>query len=158
MRTRRTPRPTRINRPSGPINPFELFLLAICAVQGWAILSHTAQPPSLLALLPPALRFLEGFLLLAGGVLSVSGLTWLNPLTGIEIKRIGLVAAGGATLAYGIAILIVNPAAGFLPAVTNIAFALACAVRIRQVSQALTAARGRIHSMRPPGGGDGDHR
>jgi hypothetical protein len=156
VRTRR-PR-LALNRPTGRINPFELFLLAVCAVQGWGILSHTAQPPSLLTLLPPTLRLLEGVLLLVGGVLSVSGLTWPNPFTGVEIKRIGLVAAGGATLAYGVAILIVSPAGGFLVAATNLAFALACAVRIWQVSQDLNQARGRIRSMRTPGGGDGDNR
>lgn len=140
-----------VARPAGPVNPFEAFLLAICAVQGWAILSRTAQPPSLLALLPPGLRIVEGVLLLAGGVLSVSGLYWLNPLTGIEIKRVGLVCAGGATLAYGVAILVVNPVGGFVVAVTNLGFAAACAVRIWQVSRALRSARGRIRGMRDTG-------
>lgn len=138
-------------RPAGPPNPFETFLLAVCAVQGWAVLSHAARPPSVQALMPPWLRVIWGLLLLAGGILSVSGLYWTNPFTGIEIKRVGLLAAAGGTLAYAVALLTIGTA-GILAAATNLGFAIACVVRIWQVTRALEAARGRMTAMRPPGG------
>jgi hypothetical protein len=150
------PRHSRL-RPTGPPNPFEVFLLAICAVQGWAVLTHIAEPTSLQALLPPWLRVMWGLLLLAGGVLSVSGLYWFDQFTGVEIKRVGLLCAAGGTLAYGAALLTIGPT-GFVVAATNIAFALACIVRVVQVTRALKAARGRITAMRPPRRTDGEPR
>lgn len=142
------------SRPAGPVNPFEVWLLTACVIQGLVVLTHTARPPSVQALLPPWLRLLWGVLLLVGGVLSVAGLYWPDPFTGIEIKRVGLVLAAAGVLAYGVALLAVGPN-GYLAAATNIAFAFACAVRVYQVSQALTAARGRIAAMRPPRRNDG---
>jgi hypothetical protein len=144
-------------RPAGPANPFEVYLLAACIVQGYAVLTKVAQPHSLQDLLPPWLRLMWGALLLIGGVLSVGGLYWIDPLTGIEVKRVGLVAAGGGTLAYGIALILFGPP-GFVGAATCIAFSLACAVRIWQVTRALNQARGRITAMQPSGGVNGDSR
>jgi hypothetical protein len=142
-------------RPAGPANPFETLVLAACATSGWAVLSHTAQPTSLQALLPPWLRVAWGALLLVGGLLTVFGLYWPDHFTGIEIKRVGLVAAAAATLAYGTALLTIGPV-GFVAATGNIATGIACIVRVVQVSRALTAARGRMTAMRPPRRGDGD--
>ena len=156
-RPRVGPHPNQRLRPAGPPNPFEAFLLAVCAVQGWAVLTNTAQPPSVQALLPPWLRTVWGVLLLTGGVLSVSGLYWTDPFTGVEIKRVGLVAAAGGTLAYGVALLTVG-SPGLLASATNFGFAAACIVRTWQVSRALNAARGRIAAMRDPGRGDGESR
>jgi hypothetical protein len=144
-------------RPAGPANPFEVYLLGACIVQGYAVLTRVAQPHSLQDLLPPWLRLMWGALLLIGGVLSVGGLYWIDPLTGIEVKRVGLVAAGGGTLAYGIALLAFGPQ-GFVAAATCIAFSIACVVRVRQVTRALNQARGRITAMQPSGGVNGESR
>jgi hypothetical protein len=144
-------------RPAGPANPFEVYLLGACIVQGYAVLTRVAQPRSLQDLLPPWLRLVWGALLLVGGVLSVGGLYWIDPLTGIEVKRVGLVCAGGGTLAYGLALIALGPV-GFVGAATCIAFSIACVVRVRQVSRALNQARGRITAMQPRGGVDGESR
>jgi hypothetical protein len=146
-----TPDPTIDPRvsPAGPANPFETLVLAACATSGWAVLSHTAQPTSLQALLPPWLRVVWGALLLVGGVLTVVGLYWRDHFTGIEIKRVGLIAAAAATLAYGTALLTIGPP-GFVAAAGNLATGLACIVRVWQVTHALKAARGRMRDMRAP--------
>jgi hypothetical protein len=149
-RAARAPR----ERPAGDVNPFEVYLLGACVVQGYAVLSHVAEPHSLQDLLPPWLRIMWGALLLIGGALSVGGLYWLDPFTGIEVKRVGLVCAGGGTFAYGLALVALGPT-GFVAAATCIAFTIACVVRVKQVSRALNAARGRITAMRPSGGSDG---
>lgn len=138
-----------IGRPAGPVNPFELYLLAVCALQGWVVLTNIANPPSVQAVLPPILRILWGSLLLIGGVFSVSGLYWWHPFTGIEIKRVGLVAAAGGTLTYGIALIFLGPI-GYVGAAYNLFFCTACIVRVGQVSRALTHARRRVKAMREP--------
>lgn len=144
------PRLERIGRPAGPVNPFELYLLAVCALQGWAVLTHVAQPPSLQLALPPTLRLVWGALLLIGGVFSVSGLYWWDPFTGIEVKRVGLISAAAGTLAYAVAVISYAGSMGFLGAAYNVFFAAACIVRVRQVTRALKAARGRVEAMRVP--------
>jgi hypothetical protein len=148
-----------LERPLGVPNPFETYLLGACVIQGYAVLSRIAQPQSVQALLPPWLRILWAVLLLIGGALAVSGLYWRDPLTGIEIKRVGLVAAGGGTCAYGVALMFFGPQ-GLVAAMTCLAFAVACMVRVRQATKALNRARGRITAMRPPpsGGVNGESR
>lgn len=143
------PEPIRPARPTGPVNPFEVFLLAACSVQGWAVLTRITQPQSVALLLPMWLQYMWGFLLLTGGVLSVSGLYWTDPFNGIEIKRVGLCAAAGGTGAYGVAVLALGPN-GIVAGVTSLAFTFACGVRIMQVTRALKEARARIAAMRPP--------
>lgn len=156
-RTDQTPPIDPRIRPAGPANPFETLVLAACATSGWAVLSHTAQPTSLQALLPPWLRVAWGILLLVGGLLTVFGLYWRDHWTGIEIKRVGLVAAATATLAYGTALLTIGPV-GFVAAAGNLATGIACIIRVWQVTNALKAARGRMESMRITRSSDGDPR
>lgn len=154
----RRPRST-INRPAGPINPFELYLLAVCAIQGIAVLARIARPTSIeTALTPPAgLRIIWAALLIVGGVAGVAGLLWTDPFTGIEVKRIGLIAAGFGTLAYGVALLAFGPQ-GWFAAAFNLAFTIACITRTIQVTRRLTAARTQVAQLRtraPRGGSHG---
>lgn len=116
-------------------------MFAACVVQGTALLTGAARPTSIEQALPMALRVVWATLLLLGGVAVLLGLYWPgSPMTGIEIKRPGLVAAGGAALAYGLALLPFG-AAGMVVAITNVSFALACAVRVWQVTRRVRAVR-----------------
>lgn len=131
-------------RPAGPANPFEGFLLAVVALQGFLVLSGLSKPASMVALLPPAFRVIWGLLLLAGGLMSLFGLYWPGSVfTGCEIKRVGLIAAGFGAFAYGIALLTIGPTA-YLAASTSLVFSIACLVRHWQVGRALRQARYRI--------------
>lgn len=157
--SRRRPPRTSIDRPAGPINPFELYLLAVCAIQGVAVLLRVVRPASIeTALSPPAgLRVMWAILLIVGGVAGTAGLLWADPFTGVEIKRIGLIAAGFGTLAYGAALIAFGPQ-GWFAAGFNLAFAAACAVRTIQVTSRLTAARTQVAHLRthtPRSGGHG---
>jgi hypothetical protein len=146
------PTPKRRNRPTGDPNPFEAFLLGVCAIQGWSVLAGTSTPTALQASLGPTLRFAWAFLLLAGGIAAVAGLYWPgNVITGVEIKRVGIVATGLATLAYGVALLLLGPV-GLNVALLNFAFSTACFTRTVQVTRRIRGARRRIVAARDPEG------
>lgn len=137
-----------IDRPTGPPNPFESYLLVICIAQGCAVIFGYARPPSIQAALPGWLRGVWGVLLLIGGLAAVIGLYWpWDALDAILIKRVGLLAAAGGTLAYGVALLSLG-SAGFVAAVFNLGFALACLVRASQITRALNKFRSDMQSIR----------
>lgn len=137
-----------IDRPTGPANPFESYLLVICVAQGFAVTFGIARPPSIEILLPNSLRFLWGVLLLFGGLAAVLGLHWpWDAIDSILIKRVGLIAAGGGTLAYGAALLTLGPVA-YIAAAFNVGFALACFMRAIQVTAALHRFRADLSAIR----------
>jgi hypothetical protein len=132
----------------GDPNPFEAYMFAACVLQGFAVLVGAARPTSIEQAVPLALRVVWAGLLLIGGAAVLAGLYWPgNPLTGVEIKRPGLVAVGGATLAYGVA-LVPFGAAGMVVAIANVSFAIACAVRVRQVTRRVRAVRSHLVDAR----------
>lgn len=134
-------------RPAGDPNPFEAYLLGAAVVQGAVVLIGWARPTSIELALPLLLRILWAGLLLTGGAVALLGLYWPNPLTGIEIKRPGLVAVGTATLTYGIALVPLGPA-GLVAATANVAFALACGVRVWQVTRRVNEVRAHLVASR----------
>lgn len=136
-------------RPAGPANPFEGFLLLVCAIQGFLVQTGAAKPTSILALLPNGFRLMWAGLLFFGGLVALSGLYWPgNPFTGVEVKRVGLLACAFPTLAYSLVLFSLGNAA-FVVATQSLLFAAACFWRIYQVSQALKAARQRINDTEP---------
>lgn len=141
-----------LDRPAGPPNPFESYLLVICVAQGFAVVFGYTRPASIDALLPPVLRLVWGSLLLIGGIAAVVGLYWPgDALDSILIKRVGLLAAGGGTLAYGVALMTLGPPA-FIASLFNLCFTLACYVRAAQVTRALNRFRNEMKIIRnaPP--------
>lgn len=138
-----------IDRPAGPANPFEAFLLIVCILQGLGVLTGTARSAAMTALLPHPMRIAWAVLLLFGGTLAVAGLYWpWDPIDAIFIKRLGLIAAGGGTFAYGVAIITSVGPPGFIVAASNLGFALACADRVYQVSVALQRFRAHVGSAK----------
>lgn len=126
-----------MDRPTGPANPFEAGLLIVCLVQGAGVLSRVAQPNSIQASLGPTLRLVWAGLLFLGGAASIIGLWWpWDPIDGVLIKRVGLLAAAGGTLAYGLALAFIGPP-GFVAALYNLGFATVCLIRAWQVTVAL---------------------
>lgn len=131
-------------RPAGPANPFEAFLLAVIALQGFLVLAGLSKPASIVSLLPNTFRIIWALLMLVGGVTSLAGLYWPGtPFTGCEVKRVGLIASGFGALAYGVALLSLGSSA-WVAASTSFFFASACVVRHWQVGRALRQARYRI--------------
>lgn len=136
-------------RPAGPANPFEGFLLFVAVIQGFLVLSGTAKPTSLLALLPDGFRLMWAGLLFFGGMVSLAGLYWPgNPFTGVEVKRVGLLACAFPTLAYALALFNLG-SVGIVAGTQSLLFAAACFWRIHQVGRALNSARQRINDTEP---------
>lgn len=136
----------------GPLdpNPFESFLLFIAVLQGWLVLSGVAQPTALQQVLGTNLRILWASLLLFGGAVALAGLHWpADLMTGFEVKRVGLLACGTATLTYGLALLMLGPQ-GYVAAVIQVAFAAACFVRIAQVTRRIRRVRAHLVAAREP--------
>jgi predicted MFS family arabinose efflux permease len=142
-------RPRRhLDRPAGPPNPFESFLLGVCVVQGAAAVIGFSQPAAFEGSFPPWVHRAWGVILLLGGVAAVVGLYWPgDPVDGVLIKRVGLVALAGVTIAYGIAGL-ATPTRLFVGATFNLAFGIACIIRIRQVTAAISALRRQLRGLR----------
>lgn len=133
-------------------NPFESFLLGICALQGYLVLSGIAHPSSLQAVLGPNLRIAWASLLLFGGAVALAGLHWpADLMTGFEIKRVGLFACGTATLIYGLALALLGPQ-GYAVAVIQLGFSIACFARIVQVTHRIRRVRCHLVAARNPEG------
>jgi hypothetical protein len=136
-------------------NPFEAFLLLAAAVQGAAALLRIAQPTSIAQALPPSLRVIWAILLLIGGLFTLTGLGWPgDPFTAVEIKRVGLIAAGSGAVVYGMAASLLG-APGVAVSVYNLAFAAACYWRTVQLTIRLRAVRQVLTAVRHLGNGDG---
>lgn len=136
-------------RPAGPANPFEGFLLFVCVLQGFMVLSGAAKPASILTLLPYGFRTVWAGLLLFGGLIALAGLYWPgNPFTGVEVKRVGLLTCAFPTLAYSLALFGLG-SIGFVAGTQSLIFAAACFWRVLQVTQALKEARHRINGVEP---------
>lgn len=157
------PRPRRQLRPLGEPNPFEVYLLLASVLVGVLVLAHGAAPASITSLLPPWLRTIWAVMLCCGGVTALAGLYWPGaPFTGVEVKRVGLSAVAFGSLAWGTAAAFYG-AIGIPTAISNVAFALACAARIVQVSRRIRFTRAHLRAARelgdqrggPNGGIDG---
>jgi hypothetical protein len=130
-----------VHRPTGPINPFELAAVVAGIAQGLLVIVGAADPRSVTEALPELLLYVWAALLAAGGGATLAGLTWLgDPFTGVEIKRVGLVAIGFGALVYGSAALLLG-SVGLTVAIYNLLLAAACFARLVQVSRRLAQAR-----------------
>jgi hypothetical protein len=132
------------HRPTGEANPFEVCMLLACTVSGTSVLVGIAQPRSVSDALTPVLLKVWAVLMAAGGLSSLMGLFWPgDPFTGVEVKRVGLIAVGSGCLIYGCAATLLG-SAGFAVATVNLLLAAACLYRTFQVSKRLRLARSHL--------------
>jgi hypothetical protein len=129
------------SRPLGPVNPFEVGVLLTGLVNGAAVLLDLASPTSITSRLSG--WFLTGWalLLFLGSLVALIGLLWQGSwVTGVEIKRPGLVTFGIACLAYSVAAFSLG-ANGFAVGAANGGFALFAGWRVFQVSRGIRGLR-----------------
>lgn len=138
--------PTRhletMDRIAGYPNPFEAYLLAAASTQGVLVALGVAHSAALDATLgaAPWLRWTWAALMALGGCAAILGLYWpADPFTGVEIKRVGLVATGFGALIYAFAVWSLGRS-GVITGLSSAAFAAACFVRTWQVTQLLRRA------------------
>lgn len=146
----------RIDRPAGDANPYEAWVFAVCVLSGAATLTRLAQPSSLDALVAPWLRVAWAGLMTVGGVFALLGLYWPgSPLTGVYVKRAGILAQTGALLAYGLALLAIGRP-GVVVALVMLGLAGAGIVRTRQITRAAAAFADQLRQLeRFSNGADG---
>jgi hypothetical protein len=138
-----------VDRPAGPPNPFEAFLLVACIAVGALAVAGYAQPGAFENVLPPWWLRIWGALMLVGGCGAVAGLLWpWDPVDGVLIKRVGLVTLCPLLIAYGVAGLLTDPSARFVASAFAIALGVACAVRVRQVTLAVRGLHGQLRGLR----------
>lgn len=136
------------DRPMGPVHPFESWILAASALQGIFVLTGLAQPPSVARQLPPDLQTVWAILLALGGVAALAGLFWPgDPWTAVEVKRAGLVSVGFGALIYAVSAAFLGER-GLTLAVIHGAIAVACFVRVGQVTKRLLLARAQLRPDR----------
>lgn len=118
------------------INPFELYwLVAICII-GVLYAAGLKPPSSVQQLLPEWAVTLWAANLAVGGLTALIGGFWRKQLdNGLVAYQFGWGLVGIGTLIYGLALLILHPAAGAYPAASNILWALACFTRVVQVQR-----------------------
>jgi hypothetical protein len=123
--------------PIGPVNPFELGVLAIGSINGLTVLTGAARPTSILLQLSEPFLCVWATLLLLGSVVSLVGLMWQGHwVTGVEIKRPGLAMFSAACLAYSFAAALLG-GPGVAVAVINGGFAVIAWWRIYQVTRGI---------------------
>lgn len=135
-------------RPIGPVNPFEVAVLGIGVTTSSSVLFGWASPTSISSQLSSGFLTAWAGLLLAGSLLALVGLLWWGDwVTGIEIKRPGLVMFAFACAAYSFAAVGLG-SRGMAVAITNGAFALVAVYRVVQVTRGIRALRRDISAVR----------
>jgi hypothetical protein len=133
----------RIDRPAGPPNPFEFYLLLYAAAAGTATVLGLASPRTIDVAVSPGFRYVWACLLTAGCYLSLAGMYWPGDrYTGLFVKRSGLLAVAGAELGYGIALAALGKP-GVVVALLNLGFGTAAVARVWQITKAVAKDRQR---------------
>jgi hypothetical protein len=142
-------RPTILDRPTGPPNPFEAVAFATSIVIGIAAATGYARPAAFHNILPAWGRIVWGVLMAVGGIAAVAGLYWPgDPVDGILIKRVGMVALGPSMIAYGLAGLFTDPSTRIVASLFAIALGVACIWRTRQVTAAIAGLHRQLRGLR----------
>lgn len=116
--------------------PFELFLLALCLLQGVGILLTGPPPESISAILDQRLILLWGGLLAIGSFAALLGIFWRGRIiSSYIIEQVGLILCGGGTLVYGLAVFNLASWRGSFAGGISLAFSLACVVRTRTLQR-----------------------
>jgi hypothetical protein len=125
----------------GPINPFEAAVFLAVCTQGIAILTGVGDSSSVKGALAPTWAAIWATLYAVGGAFAFAGYVWVwDRWTGVEIKRVGLVAVGFGGLIYSLAAACMGTQ-GVPTAIIHISIAIACGIRVLQIRSRLNAAR-----------------
>lgn len=127
-------------RPAGPINAFEAWTLLGVSALGISILTGVGDSASLDSSLSPMLVCAWSALYACGGAIAFAGLVWREPWTGVEVKRVGLVALFFGGLIYSLAAFGLGTR-GVPTGLLHLFLAAAALSRIIQVTRKLSAAR-----------------
>jgi hypothetical protein len=133
------------------INPFEFFFLIAIVLTSFAyVVLRAPAPNSVQTLLPQFAVIVWWANLGTGSCLALFGGLWRSKLdTGLAMYQLGWFLTGLACFVYSLAILILHPVLGLFPAMTNMAFTIACVVRVIQVQRFFRLTRQLIRAQFP---------
>lgn len=120
--------------PVSVLHPMEVFLLTASALQGFVVITGLAAPRSIAETLPVALRVVWSVFLLVGGIMGLTGRSWLG------VYRIGLAFTGVGAITYATA-LFTQGRAGTVAGITFLGWALACWAQILITTRRLESLR-----------------
>lgn len=125
----------RVDRPAGPANPFEAWCFGVSILAGVLATTPYATPVSLDYATWSGFQVVWGSIHAIAATTALFGLYWPgNPITGIYVKRAGMVGLGGTLAAYSVALLTVAGAAGVVVGIELVGLSVACFVRSWQVT------------------------
>lgn len=123
--------------PAGIIaRPAEWFLAFLCIVSGIPILTDTAQPEPIAALLPSIVYYVWGACLTLGGVGMICGISSYRrspdgwTILRVSCYRLGFRLLGMASALYAVVILVAVGWDAVFQAFITMAFSLMCAIRL----------------------------
>lgn len=116
-------------------NSFEIFLLASCVLSGTTSLFGDAEPSTLQRALDAWMVVAWALLLTLGGGAGLFGIALRSASWGLLVERIGMYLLAGASLAYGIAVIVANGKAALFAGLFTIAFGLAAVARAIQITR-----------------------
>lgn len=123
--------------PGQGMNAIEYWLLIGAILQGGTFLLGLSTPRTLETALGHHLSYIWAGFLVVGGLLALLG------YSSIGLYKVGLALCATGAGTYGVA-LALNGATGLVAAVLNLSFAVACALRIRQISRQLDKLRNQL--------------
>lgn len=135
-------------RKLGDRHPFEIYILAACALSSLpSAVGVTEVPPSIAGDLTgwQARAWVVGLML--GSLAALFGLGWPRPafpnisVTGLALERVGLTVVGWSTAFYAGAIIKAVGWPGIINASMALAFGLACFVQAHKIRNVLKTAR-----------------
>lgn len=129
-----------------PRNPFHVFLLVICLLNGGVLASGVSTSLSLEAGLVPLFERLYGLILFIGAGAVLAGMFWpADPRSGLLLKRAGYLALGISATIFGIVGVVRFGLVGLLSASVAIAFGAICFWYVWRVERFVRASLRRDH-------------
>lgn len=125
----------------GRQHPFEVAMLLSAAAVGVSRLLAGSTSGSLERTLPPGLLLVWYVLLTFGSVVSLVGVFWVEPVTGLLVERSGLWALSSACAVFGVAIVTVGGLRGVAASLFLFGFTVACLLRAVDIGRILSRIR-----------------
>lgn len=113
-------------------NPWEVFMLTLCVTSG---ISNLIAPPPLPDHVPLLVAQSWYWLLIFGGLTSLTGLAWRDILTGTLISRAGHIPIGFGAYAYAFVVGYAHNGRSLLAAAILLGFGTAAHCRAYQIKR-----------------------
>lgn len=118
-------------------HPFQIWVLAACTLSGFSIIAFGGHPQSLQALMPSAILYAWGTLLMIGGIIGLSSAWWPDRITGLLMEKMALGTIGASATVYAGCVLWFAHGPGVVSAIFLLSIGCASVWRIRQVNREL---------------------